>query len=134
MKKFLLLYVILIGSNLETKSQITDTLCFPIAAVQKLLIDAKQKKYADSLVSVYRSDISFLNQKIQALETKDSTNKEINSTYQNMIGTMNQQRTILEGQITYLNKEVKKWKRKTRLAGIAGITLTAIVTGLFLFK
>jgi hypothetical protein len=96
-------------------------LCFKVSEIQNVLIAAKQKKYADSLVSVYRSDISFLNQKVQALETKDSTNKEINSTYQNMIGTMNQQRTILEGQITYLNKEVKKWKRKTKFAAISGI-------------
>jgi hypothetical protein len=111
-----------------------DTLCFKVSEIQNVLIAAKQKKYADSLVSVYRSDISFLNQKIQALETKDSTNKEINSTYQNMIGTMNQQRTILEGQITYLNKEVTKWKRKTKFAAISGIVLTGIVTSLFIFK
>jgi hypothetical protein len=109
-------------------------LCFKVSEIQNVLIAAKQKKYADSLVSVYRSDLSFLNQKIQALETKDSTNKEINSTYQNMIGTMNQQRTILEGQITYLNKEVKKYKRKTKLASIGGLALTAIVAGLFIFK
>lgn len=126
--------MILIGSSLETRCQTTDTLCFPISTVQKLLIDAKQKKYADSLVNVYRSDISILNQTVAALETKDSTNKEINSTYQNMIGTMNQQRTILEGQITYLNKEVTRWKRKTKFAAISGIVLTGIVTGLFVFK
>ena len=134
MKRYLLLYVILIGSSYVTKSQTIDTLCFPISTVQKILIDAKQKKYADSLVIVYRSDITLLSQKVQTLETKDSVNKEINSTYTSMIGTMKAKTTILENEITVLNKEVKKWKRKTKFAAISGIALTAIVTGLFLFK
>lgn len=126
--------MILIVSSLGAKSQTTDTLCFPVTVIQKILIDAKQKKYADSLVLVLRSDISILNSKIQALEIKDSTNKEINSTYQAMVGTMKEQRTILEGQITRLNSELSKQKRKTKLTAIGGLLLTGIVTSLFIFK
>lgn len=126
--------ILIAGKSYESKSQTTDTLCFPVPVIQKLLIDAKQKKYADSLVLVYRSDINILSGKIQALEIKDSTNKEINSTYQAMIGTMKDQRVILENQITYLNKEVKKWKRKNTWTAVGGLVLTGIVTGLFIFK
>jgi hypothetical protein len=99
-----------------------------------LLIAAKQKDYADSLVSLYRNDINILSGKVAALEIKDSTNKEINSTYQAMMGTMKEQRTVLEGQITYLNRELKRQKTKTTLTAIGGIALSAIITGLFLFK
>lgn len=123
-----------IGSSFAGKCQSTDTLCFPVPTIQKLLIDAKQKRYADSLVLIYRSDINILNQKISALQIKDSTGREINKTYESMIQTMKDQRTILENQITYLNKEVLKWKRKTRWTAIAGVLTTAIVTGLFIFK
>lgn len=113
---------------------INDTICFKVSEIQNVLIAAKQKKYADSLVSVYRSDISLLSQKVQALETKDSTNKEINNTYQAMIKTYEAKTTILENQIVYLNGQVKKYKRKTKLAAISGLALTAIVAGLFIFK
>jgi hypothetical protein len=126
--------VILTVSSYGARCQATDTLCFPVTVVQKLLIDAKQKRYADSLVSLYRNDITILSKKVDALEIKDSTNKEINSTYQAMMGTMKEQRTVLEGQITYLNRELKRQKTKTTLTAIGGIALSAIITGLFIFK
>lgn len=129
-----MILILLIGRNYESQSQTTDTLCFPVPVIQKLLIDAKQKKYADSLVVVYRSDINILSGKIQALEIKDSTNNQINSTYQAMIGTMKDQRGILEGQVTSLSKQLRKQKNKTRLTAIGGLLLTGIVTGLFIFK
>lgn len=127
-------FMILIVSSLELKSQTTDTLCFPVSVIQKILIDAKQKKYVDSLNLLLRGDVSILNQKIASLEIKDSTNNEINSTYQAMIGSMKEQRLVFEGQITHLNKEVKKWKRKTKWTAVGGLVLTGIVTSLFIFK
>lgn len=135
MKPFLILSIILTNLSLEGKCQSSnDTLCFKISEVKNLLIAAKQKKYADSLVLVYRSDVNILSQKVAALEIKDSTNKEINNTYQAMVGTMKDQRVILENQITYLNKEVKKQKRKTTLTAISGILLTSLTAFLFLTK
>jgi hypothetical protein len=97
-----------------------------------LLIAAKQKDYADSLVNLYRSDINILSGKVQALEIKDSTNKEINSTYQAMVGTMKEQRTVLEGQITVLNKQLRKQKTATKLTAISGLLLTGLVSFLIL--
>lgn len=129
-----MILILLTGKSYVSQSQTTDTLCFPVPVIQKILIDAKQKKYADSLVIVYRSDINILGGKIQALEIKDSTNNQINSTYQAMIGTMKEQRGILEGQITTLTKQLRKQKNKTKLTAISGLLLTGIVTGLFLFK
>lgn len=128
------MFAVLISQASETRSQtLSDTICFKIGEVQNLLIAAKQKKYADSLVTVYRSDISILNQKVAAFEIKDSTNKQINSTYQAMVQTMKDQRGILEGQINYLNKELRMQRTKTKLTAFGGIALSAIVAGLFIF-
>jgi hypothetical protein len=137
MKRLILTFTILAIHSLIANCQSTTTdsiLCKPVRIYKNLLIAAKQKDYADSLVSLYRNDITILSKKVDALEIKDSTNKEINSTYQAMIGTMKEQRTVLEVQITYLNRELKRQKTKTTLTAIGGIALSAIITGLFIFK
>jgi hypothetical protein len=134
MSRFLILCVILTVSSYGARCQATDTLCFPVSTVQKLLIDAKQKRYADSLVNLYRSDINILSGKVAALEIKDSTNKEINSTYQAMMGTMKEERAVFVGQINSLSKENKKLKGKIKLTAFGGLALTGLVTGLLIFK
>jgi hypothetical protein len=125
---------ILIVINLETRSQISanDTLCFRVIDIQNVLIAAKQKKVADSLVILLRSDISILSQKITALELKDSVNKEIDLTRLSQIQVMKDQRKILEDQIVLLNKEIKKWKRKQRWTAIGGIV--AVAATIFITK
>lgn len=110
-----------------TRSQTIDTLCFPRPVLEKVLIAAKQKKAQDTLINILRSDISTLSSIRVQLEAKDSTNKQI-------ILLKDQQQEVLKGQITYLNKEVKKWKRKTRWTAIGGIVLTAATAFLFITK
>jgi hypothetical protein len=105
------------GSSQNTT---TDTLCAPTRVWRNLLTIAKQKEVQDSLVGVYRSDIDILQGKVNLLEEKDRNSTQIASAYQS--------------QVDILNKEVKKWKRKTRWAGIGGIVLTGLVTTLFIIK
>lgn len=122
--------------SLGAKSQTSDTLCFPIETVQKLLIAGKQKKQLDSLVTILNQNISSYELAVRELQDKDSVNKEIIVTYKAMIETMKEQRAILEGQITALNKEVKKWKRKNRLTAIFGTlaTVGGVITTIFLMR
>lgn len=128
MKKFLIVFALLLKIPFAGQSQSSsDTICFKVSEIQNVLIAAKQKKYADSLAFIYRSDISILSQKVAALEVKDSANREIANTYKNMVGTMEAKTTILENQL-------KKQKRKTRWTAIGGLVLTGIVTSLFIFK
>jgi hypothetical protein len=134
MKKFLLILILWTGSRLESKCQSTDTLCIPTYQVKKLLIAAKQKDAADSLVSIYRSDISILSQKVSALEAKDSVNREISSTHLSMIATLNEEKGILQNQVSVLTRDLRKQKVKTKLTAIGGLVLTGIVTSLFIFK
>jgi hypothetical protein len=91
-----------------------------VPEIQKVLIAAKQKKALDSLVIVYRSDINILQGKINLLEEKDRNSIQIATAYQS--------------QVDILNKEVKKWKRKTRWTAVGGVLLTGLVTTLFIIK
>jgi membrane-bound lytic murein transglycosylase len=99
-------------------------MCFPVPVIQKVLIAAQQKKVLDSLVVVLNSDIRSYEIAVKELSIKDSTNKEIIATYENIIKAKDEQRKILEGEIVSLNKQIKKWKRKTRLTAIAGVLTT----------
>lgn len=104
----LLIILLLIVCTLPAFAQVNpnDTLCFKISQVQKLLIDAKQKKLSDSLIVVLRSDIAALNIIVSELESKDSVNKQIIQVYRDQVSAM--------------QKEVKKWKRRTRWTAVAG--------------
>jgi hypothetical protein len=110
-----------------TKSQTTDTLCFPRPVLEKVLIAAKQKKVQDTLISLLRSDISILEQMKSTLMAKDTTNQQIILSYKSQVGNLEQQKVILQ-------KEVRKWKRKTTWTAIGGLVLTAATAFLFLTK
>lgn len=127
---------LLAGIACEAQSKNSDTLCFSVETVQKLLIAGKQKKALDSLVVSLNADIASYQTIIREEQAKDSVNTEIVKTYVSMISVKDEQRKILEGQINSLNKEVKKWKRKTRWTGIAGIlaTVGGIVATVFVLK
>jgi membrane-bound lytic murein transglycosylase len=128
--------MITIGSNYAAQSQTIDTLCPPVAQLKKVYAAAAQKKVLDSLVISLNADIRSYEIVVKQLQEKDSVNVEIIRTYIAMIDTMKEQRKILEDQIATLNKEVKKWKRKTRWTAIAGAvaTIGGIVTTVFLIK
>lgn len=130
------MFALLTSLAFVARSQTTDTICFPVDVAQKVLIAAKQKKVLDSLVVSLNADIRSYEIIVRELQAKDSVNKEIVSTYIAMVGTMKEQRKILEDQIATLNKEVKKWKRKERWTAIAGAVATVggVITTIFILK
>jgi hypothetical protein len=103
---------------------------------QKVLIAAQQKKVLDSLVVVLNSDIRSYEIAVKELQIKDSTNKEIIITYENIIKAKDEQRKILEEQIVVLNKEIKKWKRKQKWTALFGAlsTIGGIVATIFILR
>lgn len=117
----------MIVSVCGAKSQTTDTICFPLEAIRGVLTAAKQKKVQDTLIELQRQDIADLNQQIHYLKAKDSTSREIMKSYQGIVTTMQDQRKLLE-------REVNKWKRKTRWTAISGVVLTGLVTFLLITK
>jgi hypothetical protein len=91
------------------QSTTTDTICKPERIFRNLLTIAKQKEAQDTLIGIYRSDINILTGKLNLLEEKDRNHQAIEKAY--------------EGQVTVLNREVRRWKNKTRLAAIGGLLL-----------
>jgi type II secretory pathway component PulF len=120
MKEYLLMLSLLIGSSFAAKSQTTDTLCFEVPVIQKLLIDAKQKKHLDTLVTVYKGRLEIMQGSINLLNQKEQNYNLIIASHENRIAA--------------LNKEVSRWKRKNKWTAIGGIVLTGIVTTLFIIK
>lgn len=114
-------------SNCALRSQTTDTLCFPVPVIQKVLIAAKQKQSQDTLIGVLRSDISILEQMKRTLMAKDTTNQQIILSYHSQVANLEQQKVVLQ-------KEVRKWKRKTTWTAIGGLVLTAATAFILLTK
>ena len=118
-----------------------DTITFKIFQVQNLLIAAKQKKAADSIVTDLRVRVGLLTDKINAYEIiakeflgKDSLNKDIQGLFGSKVRDMKEQRTILEQTIVDFKKEIRRWKRKVRWTAVGGIVATAAVTYLYIKK
>lgn len=130
------MFTLLTSLAFAGKSQSTDTLCFDVPTIQKVLIAAKQKKVLDSLVVSLNQDIKSYEIAVRELQQKDSVNKEIVNGYLAIIKTKDEQRKVLEDQIMVLNKEIKKWKRKQRWAAVAGVigTVGGVVATVFVLK
>jgi hypothetical protein len=121
MKLFLLLFVILLGSSLtgSCQSTTTDTICKSERIFRNLLTLAKQKEAQDTIIALLRSDISILEQMKSTLMAKDTTNQQIILSYKSQVGNLEQQKIILE-------KDIKKQKRKTKIAALSGLLLTGL--------
>lgn len=118
------------GKTFAQPSGTTDTLCFPVRIIQKVLIAAEQKKVLDSQVIVLNQRIAEKDSIISLLKFKDETNQQVIQTYEDEIAQMKQQREILEKQIKENDKVIRKLKRKvfwTSLGGIAGMGTLAFL-------
>jgi hypothetical protein len=95
-----------------------DTLCFKVQEIQNLLAAAKQKKYSDSLVAVLRENIAAYQAMADEYVNKYEVDEKIIAAYKE--------------QIKGLEKEIKKWKRKTRWTAIVGAAAVAGTIFVFL--
>ena len=129
--------VILIKMPCEGRSQglnPNDTICFRIDIAQNLLILAKQKPICDSIAKLLQDKVVVYETIVKQFVGKDSLNADIKTLFQSEIKTLQEQKAVYEGQILVLNKQIKRWKRKTRWTAIAGVAATAGVLYLFIQK
>ena len=131
MTKYLLLLMILTGSNFAGQSQTTDTLCFPVPVIRKVLIAASQKKVCDSLLIISERQVAQLNNTIDLLTEKDTT---LRSMYQGQIDNLNNQIALYKDQIKGYEKLVKKERFRRKLATVGGILTTGTMIYLYITK
>lgn len=103
--------------------QTTDTLCFPVEKIRKVLIAADQKKAADSLLKIAEAQVRQLQNTINLLEEKDA---ELRPQYEAQIANLNSQIELYKDQITTYEKLLRKARRGKRWATIGGIVTTGV--------
>lgn len=116
--------------TVSAKSQ-PDTLCFPVPVIQKVLIAAEQKKVLEERVLILNERITGFEQMITVYKDRDSVTV---SSYEAQIKVMREQRVIWEAQISNLNKQLKREKRKRFWLGVGMVTSIAGGTFLYLTK
>lgn len=119
------------GSSFVTLSQTTDTLCFPVPVVRKVLIAASQKKVADSLLKISEQQIIQLQATIKLLGEKDV---ELKTMYDGQLENLHQQVSVYKEQITGYEKLLRRERFKRRLITAAGIMATGAMFILYIIK
>lgn len=86
-----------------------------------------------------RLKVDSIELQIRKAEIGDLTN--INNSHLITIANLRTQITTYDAkelnyknQITLLEKEVKKWKRKNKWTAVGGLVLSGVIAGLFIFK
>ena len=131
MKKFLLISAILVMKNCAGQSKATDTLCFPVETIKKVLIAAEQKKVLEGQVILLNQRIMGLNDIVRNMVEKDSVTVKL---YTDQIQITKEQKSLYQSQITSLEKAVRKERRKRFWTGAGGVVRTGIALYLFATK
>lgn len=123
--------MILTGSNFAGQSQITDTICAPVAQMKKVYAAAAQKKVADSLLVLAERQLSEYRNQISILDEKQADQKAF---YDGQITNLQNQIALYKDQINGYERLLRKERRKRRLTTFGGILTTAAATFLFISK
>lgn len=132
MKKYLLLLIIWIGSNLEGRCQTSnDTLCFPVPVIKKVLIAASQKKVADSLLIIAEKQVKELQITIDILGDKSTEQKAM---CDNQLEILHKEIDLYKDQINGYEKLLKRERRKRFFTAVGGVLTTSAALFLFISK
>lgn len=118
-------------TNLEGRTQNTDTICFPVEVAKKVLVAASQKKVLDAQVVILNERITGFEFAISQFHVKDSIRVD---GHKKEMDLKDQQNKILLDNIASLNKQVKREKTKRIFTGIGGVLATGIASYLLLKK
>jgi len=112
-------------------SQTTDTICFPVEVVKKVLIAAEQKKVLESQVLILNERIANYQSIIGNLNSKDSLTV---ATYESQLKIYKDEKAIYEDQIKGYERLLKRERFKRKLTTFGGILTTAVMSYLFIIK
>ena len=110
-KKYLLLLIIWISSNFAGLSQISDTVCFPVADAKKVLIAAEQGKEYQKQVSLLTERIKIKDDIILQMQSRDSL---IKAGYENQMTYLRQELDLRKEQISSYERLIRAERRKRR--------------------
>ena len=113
------------------QSKTTDTLCFPVEVIRKVLIAAEQKKILEQQVTILNDRIAGFQQEIKLLTDKDA---ETVASYDRQIAEMLEQRKVFEQQLKDFEKIVRKERRKRFWTAAGGVVTTGIAAYLYIIK
>jgi len=131
MKRFLLMFAVLTTKICEGQLPTSDTLCFPVPVIQKLLIAGEQKKVLEQQVVILNERIANYQTIIASLNSIDSLTV---ATYTAQIKVYKDEKAIYEDQLKGYERLLKKEKRKRFFTGVGGAIITGIVGYLYLKK
>lgn len=105
------------------------------------LSKAQEATLLSQKVSILNTEIAILNYRIflkeetiKDLEQKDANNDSLIVNYKKEIAIMKDQRKIYEGEVGFLNKEIKRYKRKLFWRTAAGVVVLGGLTFLYITK
>ena len=122
LSKCLLLSVIWIGSNLELRSQVIDTICIPVASAKKVYGDALKYRYTDSLLKINEAQLAEKKLQLQLMEDKES---EVANNHRREIANLEGQIGTLKEQVKGFERMWRRERRNRRLSQAGGILATA---------
>ena len=138
---FLLLCLIIAKTSFEGKCQVIDTTCVPTAQLKKILSDARQKPVLLERIEILKADIAYLNSRVAVKDSiinlydlSDLQSKEIISQLKEEKRIYEEEIAIYKKDLVQFEKMLRKEKRKRRWAAFGGLTLTGIVTYLYISK
>lgn len=121
--------------------QTTDTIHVNRQQFVRMLTKAEQAKSFEAQRDLLLTQVDTLKARIVIkemiivnLNSQISDYRNIIQSHENIIATMKEQRNIFEGQITILNKQIKKQRRAKRFTAFIGLLTTGLATYLFISK
>ncbi len=115
---------------LETWMQ-NDTMCFPVAVIQKVLIAAEQKKVLDQQVTILNERITVLGDIIKNLNDKDV---ETVATYTKQLKLATEQKDLLLAELKLYEKKLRKERRKRWWTAAGGVVSSGALIYLYVTK
>ena len=119
--------VIWIGSNLELRSQVIDTICIPTIQAKKIYGDALKFRYTDSLLKLTESQLAEKRLQLQLMEDKEG---EVANNHRREIVNLENQVGVLKEQVKGFETMWQREKRKRKWSQAGGIV--AVVAAIFL--
>lgn len=110
---------------------VTDTLCFDVPTIQKLLIAAEQKKVLEDQLAIVNERIVGLEARIAIYKDKDTFTV---ASFQREISNYKEQKIILLETVAGLNKQLIRERRKRFWTAAGGIAATGIAAFFYITK